>query len=215
MVEKWNEPPWPHPFPTTVAKGDFLEPPVRTTSPAAIRRVPLSPSAASAAGGWGSLESRLVYRVGSCWSPVGGVGELAARPMRSFAAALFLSGDGSLRRSGVELRPSSCSQIFASVQRGFPSPASVERRRRWCVQVDRAEDWSHSVRLDGARWRLRGVRGLSTSRPHGDASDPRLKRGVAAARRQSGLLGVDDDGVQEGLSCIFLFVLDLSVMDCG
>jgi hypothetical protein len=72
-------------------------------------------------------------------------------------------------------------------------------------------DLGHGVRVDGARWRLFGVRGPATSRPLGGTSVPRLLRGGAAARRRHVSLGVDEDGIQKDLIVILLSVLGLSV----
>jgi hypothetical protein len=74
-----------------------------------------------------------------------------------------------------------------------------------------ADVGGHGVRVDGARWRLFGVRGPASSRPLGDTSDPRLKGGEAAARRRHVSLGVDEDEFQKGLFVFLLSVLGLSV----
>lgn len=79
------------------------------------------------------------------------------------------------------------------VDRVSPLPASVSRRSWLSAGVEGAADLSHGVRVDGARWRLFGVRGSATSRPQGGASDPRFKGGAAAARRRHVLLVVDVD----------------------
>jgi hypothetical protein len=76
-------------------------------------------------------------------------------------------------------------------------------------------DVVHGVGVDGARWRLCGVRGSMTSRPLGDASVPRFKEVTVEARRRHVLLAVDEDGIHEGFLVFFLFVLDLSVRIMG
>jgi hypothetical protein len=80
-----------------------------------------------------------------------------------------------------------------------------------CVMFEEDADLGHGVRVDGARWRLFGVRGPATSRPLGGTSVPRLLGGGAAARRRHVSLGVDEDVIQKDLIVILLSVLGLSV----
>jgi hypothetical protein len=115
--------------------------PERSTSPPPDRRVPHPPTAASAAGGWGSPDLRRVYSVGSVWELAGGVGERAARPEWLFVTEIFLSGGGGLRSSAADLPSSACSELGgAAGHENNPWPVSAGRRF-WAVKTLKMTTW--------------------------------------------------------------------------
>jgi hypothetical protein len=101
----------------------------------------------------------------------------------------------------VELR---CGSV-----RGVPSSESEVRQIRPCVEAQGAFNVDHGVRVDGARCRLSGVEDRRLPDRRGAPLIQGLKGGVVAARHRHVLLAVDDDGIQEDLVVIFIFVLSV------
>lgn len=104
--------------------------PSRSTSPAGDPGVSPPPSAAPAAGGWGSPGSRRVHSVGSVWDPAGSVVEAAAQLVWSLMAVLLPFGGGALRSSAAECSSSPCSWFVGTTVRVKPSPDLHRRRIR-------------------------------------------------------------------------------------
>ena len=102
----------------------------KSTSLAVGSSIPCPPAAASAAGGWGIVDPRPVYSVGSSRLLAGGAEELAALSARRFGTRPVLSGGGAPRSSAVEASSSPSSQLFGSVELVTPSPASAWRSSR-------------------------------------------------------------------------------------
>ena len=171
-MKKQNEP-WPYPFPAQSRGAIFLEPPVRTSSPGAIRRFPLSPLAAPAAGGWGNPGSRSVYSVGSSrYLPA------ASRRGRRgrwgcFAAVFFLFHGGVLRNSSMVRLLCPRSRLPGAVVRVLPLPESEVWRIRALEEDGGDGDTEHGDGDGGAGWRLSGaeIRRLPVRR--GTPSNPR------------------------------------------
>ena len=145
-----------------------------------------------------------------CGSLAGGAGVEAARP----DWLLVTAGSSSVGAAPVELCRGSAVFGLAAPRSGrvWSSTTGVRGVASSGVDVvEEADVESHGVRLDAARWRLQGVRGPMTSRPRGDTSDPRLRRGAAAARRRNITFASRKTGSRKDLCVISLFVLDLSV----
>jgi hypothetical protein len=141
----------------------------------------------------------------------GGVEKVAARPEWLLRAAVLFSVGG----APVEFcRGSAGLVVLAARWRGGarPSLAGVRETADPGVEVlQGVGDVDHDVGVDGARWRLFGVRGSTTSRLQRATSVPRSKGGAAAARHRHGLLVVDEDEIQMDFFVILLFLLGLSV----
>jgi hypothetical protein len=146
-----------------------------------------------------------------CRSPVGGVGELAARSEWCFAAAIFLSGGGSLWSSAVDLLPYPRLQVIRAAVCVLPSPESEERRIRVLLKLLKVFKRRCTTALV--------TRGVSSPEPvkfDYPAAEGVLRfHGVcgvlAAARRLLVSVVCEVVGVQDGLICIFFLFLDLSV----
>ena len=111
------------------------------------------------------------------------------------------SDGGAPRSSATDCLLPPCVQVFGARRCGLPSPDLADGGSG-CGKVEGAAFVDHGVWLDGARWRLHGVRGPVASRPLGDTSDPRFGRCSGGALPER-LVRVDEDGIQEGLECNF------------
>ena len=196
----------PYTFPAIVPEGEFLNSPVRSTSPPQIRRFPPYP----AAGGWGNGGSRCVYSVGLCGWPAGGAEVTAAwSEWRLGAVSVFVAG-GTPGRSTAMLPPSPRLQVPGAAWRGFPSPVSVERRSRvmnnWKMLI-----WGKSTDSTEQDGGSSGPRSDDFPSAEGLCPVQGQGGGVAAAHRRSVLFVVEDVGSQLDLFVNFLFARDRSV----
>jgi hypothetical protein len=152
-----------------------------------------------------------VYSVGLCWCQ-----PAASRRWRRGRSGVLGRRSSSsvvmLRWSFAADRPSSSRlQVRGAAVRASPRRRPSSGGSGLVALLEGVGVVGHGVRVDGARWRLFGVRGPATSRLLGGTSDPRLKGGGAAARRRNVSLGVDEDEIQKDLIVISLSVLGLSV----
>ena len=189
-----------------------MEPPVRTTSPAAIRRVPFSPPAASAAGGSGSHGSRHVYSVGlSRCLPAASWRRWRGRS-GVLVAAVISSGGGALRRATTDPPPSPRARLRGGAVRSLPVPVAVEWRRRFRkllkVMIWRTRSRATASMQGGGSLELRTVDFPSAM---GLSPIQGCSGGAAAARRQSVLVNDGVFVVSAGLVCNFLFLEDCLV----